>query len=486
MEFTNTYNRLPDEFHQRIHPSPVRDPGLFLFNSELARELKLGDELARDRDALARFFSGNELLPGSEPLALAYAGHQFGHFSPQLGDGRAHLLGEVLDGRGRRRDLQLKGSGRTSFSRGGDGRCALGPAIREFIMSEALYALGVPTTRCLAVVTTGEPVFREEAQPGAIVTRVAGSHLRVGTFEYFAARQNHEPLRTLCDYAIARHDPDLAAEPANEDRYVALLDRVIERQLGLVTEWMRVGFIHGVMNTDNTAISGETIDYGPCAMMGAYDPATVFSSIDRGGRYAFGNQPMIAAWNLSRLADCLAPLVAPDQQSALNKLSPLLDGIRGRFERSWLRMMGRKLGLSEPHPDDMQLVSALLEQMHQQRLDYTLLFQRLGRSLRSEEPSPQLTQDLGSWYERWRRRLADQATGLEAAGELMQQHNPVVIPRNHHVEAVIRRCSQALNPAPAERLIEVLRSPYQESPLTGEFQDPPADGDRGYQTFCGT
>lgn len=486
MEFSNTYVDLPAEFHERMPPSPVRAPRLFLFNPELAGELQLAEELAGDREALARFFSGNELLPGSEPLALAYAGHQFGNFVPQLGDGRAHLLGEVLDGHGRRRDLQLKGSGRTAYSRGGDGRCALGPAIREFVMSEALHALGVPTTRCLAVVTTGEPVFREGALPGAVVTRVAASHLRVGTFEYFAARQNHEALKTLADYAIQRHDPDLADEQSDEERYLALFDRVIERQLRLVVEWMRIGFIHGVMNTDNTAISGETIDYGPCAMINSYDPGTVFSSIDRGGRYAYGNQPMVAFWNLGRLADCLVPLVDSDKQAAINKLNPKLEAMRGQFEESWLHMMASKLGLSEPRPDDLPLVSSLLEQTQQRSLDYTLLFARLGRSLSTEAPDAELEGDLDGWYGRWRQRLADQETSLEEAGELMRRHNPVVIPRNHHVEAVIEQCYQSLDPAPAERLLEVLRSPYQESPLTGEFQDPPADGDRGYQTFCGT
>ena len=324
MRFDNSYAALPKQFYQRIVPSPVPKPRLFLFNAALARELGLDDELARDRDALARVFGGNELLPGSEPVALAYAGHQFGQFVPQLGDGRAHLLGEVLDARGRRRDLQLKGSGRTAYSRGGDGRCALGPAIREFVMSEALHALGVPTTRCLAVVTTGESVFRDHRLPGAVVTRVARSHLRVGTFEYFAARQDHDALRTLCDHAIGRHFPELADEPSAEERYLALLDRVIDRQVRLVVEWMRIGFIHGVMNTDNTAISGETIDYGPCAMMSAYDPGTVFSSIDHGGRYAFGNQPMIVAWNLSRLAHCLVPLVADEADDAVDRLNPKL------------------------------------------------------------------------------------------------------------------------------------------------------------------
>jgi len=486
MEFSNTYAALPDPFYQRIKPDPVRDPRLFLFSPDLARELRLDEELARDRDALARSFSGNELLPGSEPLALAYAGHQFGHFVPQLGDGRAHLLGEVLDRDGRRRDLQLKGSGRTAFSRGGDGRCALGPAIREFVMSEAMHALGVPTTRCLAVVTTGEPVFREGALPGAVVTRVAASHIRVGTFQYFAARQDHQALGTLCEYTIERHFPELAAEPQAQARYLALLERVIGRQVRLVVEWMRIGFIHGVMNTDNTALSGQTIDYGPCAMMSRYDPRTVFSSIDHGGRYAYGNQPMIATWNLSRLAECLAPLIAPERQEAVEALQPMLDGIQEQFEAVWLDMMRGKLGLSGQQPDDVELIGSLLQRMQRRGLDYTVQFQRLGRSLSCEASRAELERDLEDWYGRWRQRLDNQTTSLEESAESMGRHNPVVIPRNHHVEAVIAACTESLNPAPAEDLLEVLRSPYSETPLSKAFQDPPADGDEAYQTFCGT
>ncbi len=485
MKLSNSYADLPDAFHERIRPATVREPRLLLFDEDLARDLGLDEALIQDRQALARCLAGNELLPGSEPVAMAYAGHQFGNFVPRLGDGRAHLLGELTDREGRSRDLQLKGSGRTSWSRGGDGRCALGPAVREFVMSAAMHALGVPTTRCLAVVTTGEQVYREEPLPGAVVTRVAASHLRVGSFEYFAARRDRASLRTLCDYAIARHDPDLADLPEAE-RPVALLDRVMDRQISLVVQWMRVGFIHGVMNTDNTAISGETIDYGPCAMMSVYDPGTVFSSIDHAGRYAFGNQPGIAAWNLSRLAMCLVPLLGTDERAAVQRLDELLGSFGERFEAAWLEMMGRKLGLSAPGPDHGPLVASLLDCLQQQRLDYTLLFARLAAAATSEPAARELEPDLGDWVHDWRRHLAEQDASLDEARALMKQHNPLVIPRNHHVEQVIARCTETLEAAPAERLLEALRSPYEELAATAQFQDPPADGDREYQTFCGT
>jgi protein adenylyltransferase len=491
MELSQSYAKLPETFYERIPPSPVREPRLVLFNAALARDLQLSDELVQDRAALAQYFSGNELLAGSEPIATAYAGHQFGHFVPQLGDGRAHLLGEVIDRAGRRREIQLKGSGRTSYSRGGDGRCALGPALREFIMSEALHALGVPTTRCLAVVTSGEPVLRETPQPGAVVTRVASSHLRVGTFQFFAARRDLGALQALSDFAIERHYPELVQEhAAAAERYLGLLDRVIARQIQLVVEWMRIGFIHGVMNTDNTAISGETIDYGPCAMMSRYDPQTVFSSIDHQGRYAFANQPVIAAWNLTRLAECLLPLVAADEQTATDRLGALLGAFPARFEAAYLQMMGRKLGLSNPQPGDLPLVTSLLEQLEARGLDYTVTFQRLGRSLTADASAHKLEGalegDLGDWFGRWQRRLADQDAAATEVQASMARHNPVVIPRNHHVEAVLRACEETGEAAAAEDFLEVLRSPYQELPRTARFQDPPADGDRGYQTFCGT
>lgn len=474
MHLKSSYTALPDRFYERIRPMPVTAPRLLLFNDHLARELGVPDELTEDRDRLARIFAGNELLPGSEPVALAYAGHQFGHFVSQLGDGRAHLLGEIETQDGLR-DLQLKGSGPTRFSRGGDGRSALGPAVRELVMSEAMHALGVPSTRSLAVTATGERVMRETLYPGGIVARVAASHLRVGTFEYFAARGDTDAVARLVDLALTRHYPHLAHEP---DRALALLRGVIERQTDLVVHWLRVGFIHGVMNTDNCTISGETIDYGPCAMMGVYDPKTVYSSIDRHGRYAFVNQPAIIGWNMARFAETLLPLVDPDEKAAVEKIMPLLESFPDRFRAAWGRMMGKKLGLEVGAHE--ALVNELLEHMAAERLDYTITFARLGASLRAEDP--ELRDALGPWYDRWREAIQDPAD----AWAIMQRQNPLVIPRNHHVEAVILAAVVEGDPAPAERFLDVLRAPYELGPNTPRYQDPPADLDAGYRTFCGT
>ena len=484
MQLQNTFTGLPDVLFERQRPVPVESPRLLLFNRPLAQELGLPDALCRDREALAGYFGGNQLLPDSSPIATAYAGHQFGHYSPRLGDGRAHLLGEVIDVAGQRRDIQLKGSGRTRFSRGGDGRCALGPAVREFIMGEAMHALGVPTTRSLAVVTSGEMIFRETPLPGAIVTRVASSHIRIGSFQFASARDDHEALERLCDYAIERHYPELLEQ--RENRYEAFLDRVIERQVTLVVEWMRVGFIHGVMNTDNTAVSGETIDYGPCAMMSAYDPKTVFSSIDRNGRYAFGNQPGVISWNLARLADSLLPLIDSNRNEAVRRLTPHIEVLPARFEAAFLDMMRRKLGLLDARDDDTALVRALLERLEQQQLDYTVTFHTLGQSLTSESAAADMRAALGDWYGRWQRRRRGQPAADEQVTALMTRSNPVLIPRNHHVEAVLAACHEDGDASAAERFIEVLRSPYEDGPDTARYQDPPSDGDRGYRTFCGT
>ena len=482
---TSSYLDLPEETFERVAPTPVRAPKLLLWNARLAEELQ-GPlaELGGRPEAAAGALAGNELLPGSEPIALAYAGHQFGHFVPQLGDGRAHLLGEVADRAGRRRDIQLKGSGRTRFSRGGDGRCAVGPAVRELIMSEALFALGVPTTRSLAVVVTGEPVYREQVLPGAVLTRVAASHLRVGTFEYFAARGKRDTLRALCDYTVARHYPDLAGEGEGPGP-LALLDRVIERQIELVVGWMRIGFIHGVMNTDNTALSGETIDYGPCAMMSVYHPRTVFSSIDQLGRYAFGNQPAIVQWNLARLAECLLPLIDDEPKRAIERAAPLIEGFPERFEHAFLKMMAGKLGLATVEEGDKQLVSDLLETLAAHQLDYTVTFTRLADALESETTRTELRGQLGAWLDRWHEKILAQDPATEPT-TLMRRHNPVVIPRNHHVESVLAQVAEGSDPTPAERLLEVLRSPYEALPETAHYQDPPADGDATYRTFCGT
>jgi len=370
--FDNSYRRLPDRFHVRMPPAAVAEPRLIAFNRDLAEELGL--DVPAIEPAAAAIFSGNALPAGAEPIAVAYAGHQFGSFVPQLGDGRAILLGEVIDRSGRRRDIQLKGSGRTPFSRRGDGRAALGPVLREYVVSEAMHALGIPTTRALAAVATGEPVYREEVLPGAVLTRVAASHIRVGTFQFFAARGDQDGVRTLADHVLARHYPELAEA---ERPYLALLAGVAERQARLVAHWMHVGFIHGVMNTDNMAVSGETIDYGPCAFMDAYDPQTVFSAIDHGGRYAFANQPNIALWNLARLAETLLPLIDPDPQAAIGQAREALGGFAERFEGFWLDGMRRKLGLATAEADDQALANGLLQAMAQGTADFTLTFRRL-------------------------------------------------------------------------------------------------------------
>ncbi len=371
--FSNTYARLPERFFARLNPTPVARPRLIKFNDSLASELRI-DTRGLDSERLAAIFSGNETPLGAEPIAMAYAGHQFGGFVPQLGDGRAILLGEVLDREGERRDIQLKGSGPTPFSRRGDGRAVLGPVLREYLVSEAMHALGIPTTRALAAVLTGEPVYRDRQLPGAVFTRVASSHVRVGTFEYFAARGDVDAVKRLADYVIDRHYPD--AKDA-ERPYLALLQGVVERQARLVARWMNVGFIHGVMNTDNTAVSGETIDYGPCAFMDAYDPATVFSAIDQFGRYAFANQPGIAQWNLVRLAETLLPILEPDPERAGELAGAAIAAFSERFEAYWLAGMRDKLGLSDPEDGDLELVRALLAAMRENGADFTLTFRRL-------------------------------------------------------------------------------------------------------------
>ncbi len=484
MNFSNSYASLNEFFYERTRPTPVQNPRLFLWNSGLAEQLMISDELKHDSVALAQAFSGNITIPGSEPVATVYAGHQFGNFVYQLGDGRAHLLGEVLDQFGQRLDIQLKGSGRTSYSRGGDGRCALGPAVREFIMSEAMKALDVPTTRCLAVVTTGETVFRERPLPGAVVTRVASSHIRIGTFQYFAARRDHHALKILCNYTINRHYPELQKEGQNP--YVSLINKVIEKQIQLVVEWMRVGFIHGVMNTDNTSLSGETIDYGPCAMMGIYDPQTVYSSIDRMGRYAFGNQPDILHWNLARFAECLLPLINADMNKAVDQVEPLIAEFPDRFGKEFMKMMGKKLGLVSFKQEDQKLIVSVLDRLRDRRLDYTITFDLLTKSLTSDAFASQMKNELGECFDFWQKRLSEQQSDNPKVRELMRQQNPVVIPRNHHVEKVIQACEQTGNALSAEEFLQVLRAPYEEIAQTPNYQDPPSDGDKDYKTFCGT
>jgi uncharacterized protein YdiU (UPF0061 family) len=484
MKFSSSYTQLGDSFFETTLPEPVKDPQLFLWNSGLAEDLAVSEHTDLSSEELVEVFAGNKLMPDSEPIALAYAGHQFGHFVPQLGDGRAHLIGELVDCHGERKDIQLKGSGRTPFSRSGDGRYALGPAIREYIMGESLHALGIPTTRSLAVTTTGETVYRETPQPGAVLTRIASSHLRVGTFEYIAARQNHQALEKLCDYAIKRHHPDL--EQGDGEGILLFFDRVMERQINLVVEWLRVGFIHGVMNTDNTAISGETLDYGPCAMMGNYSPRTVFSSIDRDGRYAFGNQPAIVQWNMARFAETLIPLVDKDEKRAVDSLGERLGGFSRLLKQRYLEMMGSKLGLSQLAETDEALIFALLDKLEQRQLDYTTSFDRLTQSLSSFPVELQLQGDLGGWYINWRQRLASQEEESKVTQSRMRQANPVVIPRNHHMERILNECLEIGESGPAEIFLSILRTPYQSTADTLQFQTVPADADIGYQTFCGT
>lgn len=484
MRIFNTYYELGESFYALCEPEPVTNPSLFLWNTELAEFIGLPVALTSNQEMLAQVFSGNTKLDNSKPLATAYAGHQFGYFNPLLGDGRAHLLGDVKAKDGALYDIQLKGSGPTPFSRGGDGRCALGPAIREFIMSEALYALGVPTTRTLAVVTTGEPVYRDTVLPGAVVTRVASSHLRVGTFEYFRAKGNIEAIKRLCDYAITRHYPELHNHKAN--KYLALIEVVMERQIQLVCHWMRIGFIHGVMNTDNTAISGETIDYGPCAMMGIYNPQTVFSSIDTHGRYCFGNQPAIAQWNLSRFAECLLPLIDANESAAIEKVTPLISGFSEKFKNAFMKMMSLKLGFQKFDSADEQLIADFLQLLKSKALDYTLIFDLLTKSFDSVAIQTELKTELGQVYELWRQRIAAQNEGNHQVQERMRCQNPVVIPRNHHVEAVIAECINSGSADAAELFLKVLRSPYKETEHSHLYQGLPEDGDSGYQTFCGT
>ncbi|MBE0364481.1 hypothetical protein PULV_a2827 [Pseudoalteromonas ulvae UL12] len=482
MKFNNTYIKLAPIFYQHVLPTPVAKPKLLLWNDSLAKQLLIPSTLTQDSALLAQYFSGNQLPPGAESIALTYSGHQFGHFNPQLGDGRAHLIGEISDENAQQRDIQLKGSGPTPFSRQGDGRCAIGPAVREYIMSEAMFALGVPTSRCLAVVASGEPVYRGDAKPGAIVTRVAASHIRVGTFQYFASQGNLEALDELTQYAIARHYPTIKSSGA--ERVITFLEQVIAKQITLITAWLRVGFIHGVMNTDNTAISGETIDFGPCAMMGVYHPGTVFSSIDRKGRYAFANQAPIAQWNMARLAEALLPLIDSDQDAAVAKVEPLIIAMSAQFQQAFNTMMAAKLGFEHTSDEVDALSTELLDLMQTHQLDYTLTFYHLGLIINSQA-TVALVAPLNDWVAKWQSALANVSISPCNAYELMQQNNPVVIPRNHHVEAVLAQYEQGAQ-SDIERFLSVLAHPYQHTQHTEQYQDPAADGDQHYRTFCGT
>ena len=483
----HTYSALPSRFYARVAPAPVKEPKLVVFNSRLAYELDF-DPVVFEREGAA-WFSGNQTPDDADPIAMAYAGHQFGNFVPQLGDGRAILLGERVGRDGLRRDIQLKGSGRTPFSRNGDGRAALGPMLREYLISEAMHALGVPTTRSLAVVTTGEQVVREDLLPGAVLTRVAASHIRVGTFEYFAARGDREAVSQLLDYVITRHYPETrgADIPA-----LAVLEAVAQRQAALIADWMSVGFIHGVMNTDNVALSGETIDYGPCAFMDNYDTNTVFSSIDHAGRYAYGNQPAIAQWNLARFAETLLPLISSDTDKAVEIATAVVRDFMPVFDAQLLTRMRRKIGLGEKQGSDAELISALFAAMQSAGADFTLTFRRLAQC--ADEPANDASllelfapsSGIADWLRRWRERLASEPQNLAARAANMRRVNPAFIPRNHRVEAVLEAASTHGDFAPFLKLLKILENPYDDQPGFSEFEQPPAAGERVHRTFCGT
>ncbi|HBK05169.1 MAG TPA: YdiU family protein [Acetobacteraceae bacterium] len=476
--FDNSYARLPDRFYARLDPTPVAAPMLIRVNTDLAEMLGIDSAALASPEGVA-MLAGNAVAPGSQPLAQAYSGHQFGHFSPQLGDGRANLLGEVVGRDGIRRDIQLKGSGPTPFSRRGDGRAALGPVLREYLISEAMFALGIPTTRTLAAVTTGEAVVRETMLPGGVLTRVAASHIRVGTFQYFAAREDAEAVRLLADYAIQRHYPE-AASAANP--YRAFLDGVVARQADLVAQWLCVGFIHGVMNTDNCSISGETIDYGPCAFMDEYDPGAVFSSIDQQGRYAYGNQPRIALWNLARLAECLIPLLGENEDEAKDALSAFAP----RFQAAYFAGLRRKIGLQTEREGDDNLTRDLLKLMAADRADFTLTFRRLGEAAEGDATGVRaLFKDgaaFDAWADRWRVRLADE----EAPAATIRAVNPMFIPRNHLVEAALAAAVERGDFGPFEELLQVLVRPFADDPALARYAMPPREEERVLQTFCGT
>ncbi len=486
LAFEHTYARELPGLFEPWQAAPVPAPQLLALNEQLARELGVDPEALRTPEGVA-LLVGHSLPEGAQPIAQAYAGHQFGGFSPRLGDGRALLLGEVLDRDGRRRDLHLKGSGRTPFARGADGKAAVGPMLREYVIGEAMHALGIPTTRALAVVATGERVVRDRVLPGAVLARVAASHLRVGTFQYAAVHVGPQAVRRLADYAIARHHPDVAEA---DDPYLALLERVLDVQAALVAQWMLVGFIHGVMNTDNMTISGETIDYGPCAFLEAYDPATVFSSIDHGGRYAYGNQPAIAQWNLARFAETLLPLLDEDADAAVARATAVLNAFPERFSRAWSAGMVGKLGLTEPPPDDGALFDDLLRLLQEHGVDWTSLLRGLSSVLRGA-PAPARDQFVDrsafdAWAQRWRGELAAQGRDETAAAAAMDRVNPVYVPRNERVEEALAAAT-AGDLEPFRRLVDVVTRPYDERPGLERYAEPAPTSFTGtYRTFCGT
>lgn len=479
--FDNSYARLPHNLYTRQEPVPVRDPELVVLNESLAASIGLDPATLSGREA-AEIFAGNKVPEGAEPLAQAYAGHQFGHFT-MLGDGRAVLLGEQITPDGDRLDVQLKGSGRSPYSRGGDGRAALGPMLREYIISEAMHALGIPTSRSLAVVTTGEPVFRDTKLEGAILTRVAASHLRVGTFQYAAVYGTPEYLRALADYAISRHYPDIAQAAGNP--YLNLLKETAKRQASLISKWQLVGFIHGVMNTDNMTISGETIDYGPCAFMDAFHAATVFSSIDLQGRYAYGRQPEIGAWNLARLAEALLPLLHQEEEQAITLAEEVITDYTEQFHENWLSGMRAKLGLFHEDPEDKALIRRLLSSMQKHQADYTNTFRALTMGC-PDDNELFGSREFEAWVKDWEERKGRQPETAEASFALMKRSNPVVIPRNHRVEEALEAAVNEGSLGPMNKLLAVLSRPYDYESDHKGYCDPAEPDSRPYKTFCGT
>ena len=484
--FDNSYARSFDGFFVLCQADSAPAPKLLQFNHALAEELGL-DPAALDSPAGLAIFSGNVVPAGAQPLAQAYAGHQFGGYAAQLGDGRAHLLGEVIDTQQRRRDIQLKGSGQTPFSRGGDGKSALGPVLREYLIAESMHALGIPTTRALAAVTTGEEVYRERPLPGAVLTRVAASHIRVGTFEFFARRGSVDKVRALADYAMARHYPDTADA---ENPYLAFFAAVADAQAALIAGWMAVGFIHGVMNTDNMTISGETIDYGPCAFMDTYAPGTVFSSIDQHGRYAYANQPEILSWNLTRLAETLIPLVDVDNTRAVELLTDAIQQVQSLYQTHWLVLMRLKIGLSKEDPHDLELVNDLLWVMEDGQADFTLFFRRLSQAVRgnSDAARNQLEQSgaFDVWARRWHKRLQQEGIAAEISAQAMDRVNPIYIPRNHKVEEALAAAVGQNDMKPFYDILAVIGHPFDEAAGNEVFAEPAPVTDTDYKTFCGT
>jgi uncharacterized protein YdiU (UPF0061 family) len=485
-DFDNTYARELEGFYAPSKAAEVPHPKLLRLNRGLAEELGL-DPSALSSDQGTAIFAGNELPEGSRPLAQAYAGHQFGSFVPQLGDGRALLLGEVIDRNGKRRDIQLKGSGRTPFSRGGDGKATIGPILREYLISEAMHALGIPTTRALAGVATGEGILREDVLPGAVLTRVAASHIRIGTFQFFAARGETEKVKQLADYSIARHYPELGE---SDNPYLGLLAAVCDVQATLIARWIHVGFVHGVMNTDNMTISGETIDYGPCAFIDVYDPDAVFSSIDAHGRYAYGKQPLIARWNLARLAETLLPLINADKNRAIQLAGDTVNAFMDRYVACWLDGMRAKLGLVSSEDDDLDLANEFLGALEGQDADYTLTFRRLSQAVQGDDVELRpLLKDPSAydlWAVRWRARLSRENVGARARAEAMNRVNPIYIPRNHKVEEALASAAEHQTLEPFEALIDVLERPFDEREELKDYASRAPAGSGRYRTFCGT